>query len=116
MGPPGNLGKGVAAVLDYTSNVLNIKNLSIVEGSGISRQNRISAHQMLRVLEKFEPHHRLMRKKGREFYKTGTLYGVSTRAGYIADGNDGLYRYVIMINTPGKLMKPIMRKLLKILE
>ena len=30
LGPPGNLGKGVAAALDYTSNVLDIKNLSIV--------------------------------------------------------------------------------------
>jgi len=116
LGPPGNLGKGVAAALDYTSNVLDIKNLSIVEGSGISRRNRISAHQMLRVLDEFEPHHRLMRKKGREFYKTGTLYGVNTRAGYIADGNGGLYRYVVMINTPGKSTNPIMRKLLKILE
>ena len=116
LGPPGNLGKGVAAALDYTSNVLDIKNLSIVEGSGISRRNRISSHQMLRVLDEFEPHHRLMRKKGREFYKTGTLYGVNTRAGYIADGNGGLYRYVVMINTPGKSTKPIMRKLLKILE
>jgi D-alanyl-D-alanine carboxypeptidase/D-alanyl-D-alanine-endopeptidase (penicillin-binding protein 4) len=57
-----------------------------------------------------------MRKKGREFYKTGTLHGVSTRAGYIADKNGGLYRYVVMINTPGKSTKPIMRKLLKILE
>ena len=71
---------------------------------------------MLRVLDEFEPHHRLMRKKGREFYKTGTLYGVNTRAGYIADGNGGLYRYVVMINTPGKSTKPIMRKLLKILK
>jgi D-alanyl-D-alanine carboxypeptidase/D-alanyl-D-alanine-endopeptidase (penicillin-binding protein 4) len=116
LGRPGNLGKGVAAAVDYASNVLHINNLSIVEGSGISRRNRISAHQMLRVLEEFEPYHQLMRKKGREFYKTGTLYGVNTRAGYIADGNAGLYRYVLIINTPGKSTKPIMRNLLKILE
>jgi D-alanyl-D-alanine carboxypeptidase/D-alanyl-D-alanine-endopeptidase (penicillin-binding protein 4) len=116
LGPPGNLGKGVAAAVDYASNVLHINNLSIAEGSGISRRNRISALQMLRVLDEFEPHHQLMRKKGREFYKTGTLYGVNTRAGYIADGNGGLYRYVVMINTPGKSTKPIMRKLLRILK
>ncbi len=116
LGPPGNLEKGVAAALDYTSNVLQIKNMSIVEGSGISRRNRISAHQMLRILDEFKPHHQLMRKKGREFYKTGTLSGVSTRAGYIADENGGLYRYVVMINTPGRSTRPIMRKLLKILK
>jgi len=116
LGLPGNLKKGVAAALDYTANVLQIENMSIVEGSGISRQNRVSAHHMLCVLDKFKPHHQLMRKKGREFYKTGTLYGVSTRAGYIVGENGGLYRYVVMLNTPGKSTKPIMRKLLKILE
>jgi len=116
LGPPGNLDKGVAAALDYSAKVLQVKNMSIVEGSGISRQNRVSAHHMLRVLDEFEPHHQLMRKRGREYYKTGTLQGVSTRTGYIADKNGGLYRYVVMINTPGKSTKPIMRKLLRILE
>ncbi len=116
LGPPGNLENGVAAALKYTANVLQIKNISIVEGSGISRQNRVTANQMLRVLDKFKPHHRLMRRKGREFYKTGTLYGVSTRAGYIAAEKGGLYRYVIMFNTPGKSTKAIMRKLLSILK
>jgi D-alanyl-D-alanine carboxypeptidase/D-alanyl-D-alanine-endopeptidase (penicillin-binding protein 4) len=116
LGPPGNLEKGVAAALNYTSNVLQIKNMSIVEGAGISRRNRVSAHHMLRVLDKFQPHHQLMRKNGREFYKTGTLSGVGTRAGYVADENGGLYRYVVMINTPGKSTQPIMPKLLKILK
>ena len=116
LGPPGNLDKGVAAALDYSAKVLQVKNMSIVEGSGISRKNRVSAHHMLRVLDEFEPHHQLMRKRDREYYKTGTLHGVSTRTGYIADKNGGLYRYVVMINTPGKSTKPIMRKLLKILK
>ena len=118
LGPPGNLDKGVAAVLDYTASVLKITDISIVEGSGISRRNRVSAYQMLQVLKEFEPHHRLMRQKGREFYKTGTLYGVSTRAGFIAgqNGNDRWYRYVVIINTPGKSTKPVMRKLRKILK
>ena len=63
LGPPGNLEKGVTAALDYTANVLQIKNLSIAEGSGISRRNKVSAHHMLRILDKFKPHHQLMRKK-----------------------------------------------------
>ena len=116
LGPPGNLEKGVAAALDYAANDLQIENMSIVEGSGISRKNRVSAYHMLRVLERIKPHHQLMRKKDREYYKTGTLYGINTRAGYIADDDNRLYSYVIMINTPGKSTKPIIRKLLKILE
>jgi D-alanyl-D-alanine carboxypeptidase/D-alanyl-D-alanine-endopeptidase (penicillin-binding protein 4) len=115
-GPPGNLEKGIAAARDYAVHILKLKDISIVEGSGISRRNRISADQMLRVLNEFETHHRLMRRQGREFYKTGTLYGIRTRAGYIKKNNGGLYRYVVMINTPGKSTMPVMRRLLKILE
>ena len=115
-GQPGNLEKGVATLVNFAADNLQIKDMTIVEGSGISRKNRVSANQMLRVLAKFEPHRRLMRRQGREYYKTGTLHGINTRAGYIASGNGGSYRYVVMINTPGKSTKPVMRKLLKFLE
>jgi len=114
-GPPGNLEKGVAAALGFAADILQIDDMTIVEGSGISRMNRVSARHMHRVLEKFEPYHLLMRREGREYYKTGTLYGINTRAGYIVDENGGLYRYVVMINTPGKSIKPVMRKLRQIL-
>ena len=116
LGPPGNLENGVAAALEYAAKVLQIKDMSIVEGSGISRQNKVTANHMFRVLDKFKPHHRLMRRQGREFYKTGTLYGISTRVGYIVAENGGLYRYVVMLNTPGKSTNAIMGKLVKVLE
>ena len=115
-GQPGNIEKGVAALVNFAAENLQVKELTIVEGSGISRKNRVSADQMLRVLAKFEPHRKLMRRQGREYYKTGTLHGINTRAGYIASGNGGSYRYVVMINTPGKSTKPVMHKLLKSLE
>ena len=115
-GPPGNLAKGVAALIDFAADELQIKNLAIVEGSGISRKNKVSANQMLQVLAKFKSHRALMRRTEREYYKTGTLYGINTRAGYIASRNGGFYRYVVMINTPGQSTKPVMRKLLRDLE
>ncbi len=115
-GPPGTLDKGVLAALNYTKNVLNIDNICIVEGSGISRQNRISANSLHKILEKFEPYHELMHKSGREFYKTGTLDGISTRAGYIRNEKNGLYRFVVLINTPGKSAELIMNRLLNVLK
>lgn len=115
-GSPGNLEKGVAALVDYAAKVLNIQDMNIVEGSGISRKDRISAAQMDRILIRFEPHHLLMRRQGREYYKTGTLHGISTRAGYVESGHGGFYRYVAMFNTAGKSTKPLMRKLLQRLE
>jgi len=58
----------------------------------------------------------LLRQQGRDFYKTGTLNGINTRAGYITSHNGGRYRYVVMLNTRGKSTKPIMRQLLQFLE
>lgn len=115
-GPPGNLEKGVEAARAYAVKELAIEDMTIAEGSGISRQNKVSASQMMRVLEAFEPNYVLLRQKNRDFYKTGTLQGISTRAGFIASRNGGKYRYVIMINTAGKSTRPVMRQLLKELE
>jgi D-alanyl-D-alanine carboxypeptidase/D-alanyl-D-alanine-endopeptidase (penicillin-binding protein 4) len=116
IGPPGTLVKGVTIASDYAKGMLDIEDITIVEGSGISRDNRISAVQMDKVLQEFLPYHHLMRRQGREFYKTGTLYGVSTRAGYIKRNNGEFYRYVIMFNTPGKSTDYLILRLLRILD
>jgi D-alanyl-D-alanine carboxypeptidase/D-alanyl-D-alanine-endopeptidase (penicillin-binding protein 4) len=115
-GSPGTLAKGVALASDYAKNELAIKNITLAEGSGISRNNRISASQMDRVLQKFLPYHHLMRRQGREFYKTGTLNGISTRAGYIETANGELCRYIILLNTDGETTDPIILRLLRILD
>jgi serine-type D-Ala-D-Ala carboxypeptidase/endopeptidase (penicillin-binding protein 4) len=111
-GPPGTLEKGIRAASTYAKNNLKIDNITIVEGSGISRRNRISAKSLYKILNVFEPHHCLMRRVGKTFYKTGTLEGISTRAGYIKNVNGELYCFVVLLNTPGKSTKPIMDILL----
>jgi D-alanyl-D-alanine carboxypeptidase/D-alanyl-D-alanine-endopeptidase (penicillin-binding protein 4) len=57
-----------------------------------------------------------MRREGREYYKTGTLHGVSTRAGFIESQNGEPHRYVVMMNTPGKTTRSVMRRILQGLE
>jgi D-alanyl-D-alanine carboxypeptidase/D-alanyl-D-alanine-endopeptidase (penicillin-binding protein 4) len=116
LGSPGTLTKGVTLASNYAKNELKIENMTLAEGSGISRNNRVSAMQMARVLQEFLPYRHLMRRAGREFYKTGTLYGISTRAGYIARANGELCRYVILLNSPGKSTDPIILRLLRILD
>ena len=115
-GSPGTLAKGIRTALDYTKNVLKIDEIQIVEGSGISRKNRISAVNLYKILKAFEPYHYLMKKKDRAFYKTGTLYGVNTLAGYIENSKGELYRFVVLINTPGKSSRPVMDILLRNIE
>ncbi|QTA80980.1 Peptidase, S16 family [Desulfonema limicola] len=114
-GPPGNLEKGRMAASDYIKNILKIDDLYMDEGSGISRKNKISCVQMLKVLQEFKPWHKLMKQKGRTFYKTGGLSGVKTRAGYIQNKDGSLYPFVVMLNTSGKRTETIMNLLDKII-
>lgn len=60
------------------------KSYSIIEGSGLSRGNKLSARQMLQAVKAFEPYRELMpRYKGKVRAKTGTLRGVSCYAGFV---------------------------------
>jgi len=98
-GAPATLKKGVRAALAYSRDVLNINDFNFVEGSGISRKNLISAKTMMIILKKFEPYYQLMKKSDNIFFKTGTLNGIKTRAGYIKSDMRGMYRFVVFINT-----------------
>lgn len=107
-GPPGNLEKGVRAALTYAKDILEIDHVQIEEGSGISRNNKVSALDFYKILNTFMPYHFLMQQTDKLYYKTGTLKGIHTRAGYIKKKNGELYPFVLMINTPGKSPKSMM--------
>jgi len=115
-GPPGTLENGVQAASAYAKNILKIDKFRLVEGSGISRKNRMSAASFYKILKVFAPYHFLMRKMGKAFYKTGTLRGINTRAGYIENKEGKLYSFVVLINTPRKSPKPIVDILLRNLD
>jgi len=100
----------------FAQHILEIDNIRIVEGSGISRKNRISAGDLYKILKAFSPYHFLMHQTGKAFYKTGTLHGINTRAGYIENAKGELYCFVVLINTPGKTPKHIMDILLHALD
>ncbi len=98
-GPPATLENGVGALSRYVKNQLGLTTVTIAEGSGISRKNRISARAMDAVLKEFEPHFQLLKQTGRAYYKTGTLRGIQTRAGYLPSKSGGNYRFVVMFNS-----------------
>ena len=116
-GPPATLAKGLAAVGDYLQQELKINDIILVEGSGLSVDNRVSAGTMSLVLTAFSPYRTLMRPQdGQEYYKTGNLTGVSTRAGFLETSSGGLYGYVMMSNKPGRdvgRLMPAVRELVR---
>jgi len=116
-GPPGSLEKGLSAADTYIRKVLGITAVHMAEGSGISRENRISAACMMKVLEAFRPYHALMRETDGAYFKTGTLSGVSTRAGYVRNGTgEDLCPFVLMVNTPGRHADPVMSQLIPMMR
>ncbi len=115
-GPPGTLEKGILAAKAFADRKIGKGKINIAEGSGISRKNRISAESVLKILALFEPYKELMRKQGNISYKTGSLTGVKTKAGYIESKTGMVYRFVIMINTKGKTTGKIMSALKAAIE
>lgn len=71
---------------------------------------------MLKVLNRFYPYRGLMRREGNVYYKTGTLTGVRSRAGYIENEKGEFFRFVIILNTPGKSDKAVLNQLLEIVQ
>ena len=115
-GPPGTLDKGIRAMRSFSSDVLQLHHLNIVEGSGISRKNRLSATMMFTVLKHFKPYYKLMRYENGMYYKTGTLHGISTRAGYIEKAPGELFPFVVFLNTKGKSAAKMMRRIQKVIR
>lgn len=110
-GAPGNLGKGVRAARTYGLEELGLEKLDIIEGSGISRKNRITARNMLKVLSAFSPHLSLLQHEDFAYYKTGTLKGVTTRAGYLLDDMGRTYLFVVFLNASSGSMGRLMEGL-----
>ncbi|MBT4580613.1 MAG: peptidase S13 [Gammaproteobacteria bacterium] len=73
------------------------QSLFMLEGSGLSREQRSSAAGMMRILEVFKPNAELLAETNGVLRKSGTLTGVYNFAGYIS-GPDGLYPFVILTN------------------
>jgi D-alanyl-D-alanine carboxypeptidase/D-alanyl-D-alanine-endopeptidase (penicillin-binding protein 4) len=99
-GSPGTVEKGSRTVSRCAKEVLQLNDIRIVEGSGISRQNRLSALDMLAILRAFEPYRNLLTRKGPLLYKTGTLKGLKTRAGFIECGHGRPYCFVMFLKSP----------------
>jgi len=97
-GSPASLKKGRLAVEEYLRKELGISadQFRIAEGSGISRENRLTPDAVLLLLKAFVPYQHLLPREKKIPYKTGTLRGVYSMAGYLSS-DDPLY-FVILLN------------------
>ncbi len=73
------------------------KAITMVEGSGLSRKDRITPDAMLAVLATFKPYAELLKTREGIPLKSGSLSGVHCYAGYFKH-EDGLDPFVILLN------------------
>ncbi len=71
--------------------------ITMVEGSGLSRKDRITPEAMLAVLTTFKPYADLLKTREGIPLKSGSLSGVHCYAGYFTREN-GLDPFVILLN------------------
>jgi D-alanyl-D-alanine carboxypeptidase/D-alanyl-D-alanine-endopeptidase (penicillin-binding protein 4) len=98
-GPPATLAKGKKLYTEYLQSQLGFTNFNVDEGAGLSRENRFSPAQMVKVLKAFEKYKNLLPEKlDAILAKTGTLTGVNCLAGYFDTAQYGTVRFAILLN------------------
>ncbi len=99
-GPPADMEKARRHARQRIDAVFGWQDYQVVEGAGLSRQNRLSPRQLVELLQRFTPWRGLLPRRGAGVRaKTGTLHGVRTLAGYL-DGASGRRPFAILINSP----------------
>lgn len=101
MGGPATVEKGQQVLNGFLKQKLGWKNPNMMEGSGLSRKNRVTAREMMKLLDYFKPYKNLLPLKENKFRaKTGTLTGVNTFAGYMTLSNGKEVQFVLLVNSP----------------
>jgi D-alanyl-D-alanine carboxypeptidase/D-alanyl-D-alanine-endopeptidase (penicillin-binding protein 4) len=97
-GAPATWDKARATLQAYIKESLGLSEseLMMVEGSGLSRRNRITPRAMITTLQKFAPYKELLPMKNGVMVKSGTLTGVYCYAGYLPQQQDA--PFVILLN------------------
>ncbi|MEM8689128.1 MAG: D-alanyl-D-alanine carboxypeptidase [Pseudomonadota bacterium] len=111
LGAPVSLDKSLKIARKRLAALGLEKAVHLEEGSGLSRGNRFTARGLAKLLHEFAPHAELMRRtKAGSRYKTGTLSGVRTLAGFAKTQKHGMVRFVISIRgNAGRLRFSILR-------
>ncbi|MDD3815141.1 MAG: D-alanyl-D-alanine carboxypeptidase [Desulfocapsaceae bacterium] len=98
LGTPATWEKSRTVLRAYISEDLGISEAELVmlEGSGLSRRNRVTPQAMITALEKFAPYQDLLPIKKGFPLKSGTLTGVYCYAGYLPQQQKA--PFVILLN------------------
>lgn len=101
--------RAVEAVLSQAVGIKAVKGFIQFEGSGLSRDNRVTVRSMLAVLQAFRPWAPLLARRRGVLTKSGTLDAVYNYAGYLGNGHG----YVILLNQSPNTRSTVLDRLKK---
>lgn len=86
-GPPATWEKGKIAISNYLRKTLGLsaQQITVYDGSGLSRKNRMSTKSLVTILQHFKPYSSLLNKRPGVLLKSGTMHGVYCYAGYMTN-------------------------------
>jgi D-alanyl-D-alanine carboxypeptidase/D-alanyl-D-alanine-endopeptidase (penicillin-binding protein 4) len=113
LGGPVSLDKSLRVANEMLARHGLAGSITLVEGSGISRDNRFTARGLAQLLHLFRPHAALLRGGDGSYFKTGTFSGVSTLAGFANTSKHGRVRFVIALANNAGAMR---FRLLKVIQ
>ena len=111
-GHPATLEKGLVALRQHLHGELGIPKAEVVavEGSGISRKNRLTPAAVIRLLEELRTHQEFLPLLNEEFpVKTGTLRSIYGLAGYFSNGQT----FAILLNQRKNTREAVLKALRK---
>jgi D-alanyl-D-alanine carboxypeptidase/D-alanyl-D-alanine-endopeptidase (penicillin-binding protein 4) len=116
-GVPAQLEDGVAILREFLIRRVGLgpRDFLLVEGSGLSRSNRIGLLAMVKVVDAFYPWRDLLPSHGSGgvFAKTGTLAGVSSLAGFLPAPEGSRRAFAILLNQPKNTRDDVLRALMQ---
>lgn len=111
-GLPATWEKSRQTFIAYTTTTLDLPKglLVVMEGAGLSRQNRISPAAFIRILNRFKPFANLLKQRETIPVKSGTLTGVYCFVGYFPKG-EMLIPFAILLNQPENNRNQLLKEL-----
>ncbi|MBM3529692.1 MAG: D-alanyl-D-alanine carboxypeptidase [Alphaproteobacteria bacterium] len=105
LGGPVSLEKSLRITREVLAKHGLAETIYIEEGSGLSHGNRFTPRGLAQMLHHFTPHAGLLENRKGAAFKTGTLEGVRTLAGYLDTSKHGQVRFVISLKSNNGAMR-----------
>lgn len=111
-GLPATWEKGRQTFSNYAITSLGLPKdvLIVMEGAGLSRQNRVSPAALIQILGRFKPFAALLKQQEAIPLKSGTLTGVYCYAGYFPQ-DEALIPFALLLNQPENTRKQLLKEL-----